>query len=359
MARQMLASPEVATQATAGFAYATFRDGGERDVDDRSNLQALLKSEHEHVVYSGIAALRSVSDYPLVIDLLKSGNIAVSARAADGALALLFSEKDELLEELAEDDVVALLARLKPLEELQGHWIEEFLAFASQALANACADFFIERVEHAAKTDNWNHWPCNHGAYSHVPLRFREAPQFTRLLVRVSHWMSSYPEQSGLFRMRAGELFNAMFTAGNNEGRSDEAAAKFDAELVAFLRDWIERADEAGFELIGQALREGPRDLAFRERTLVLRYLGRCNHLGANCYKNARGQLLAAALSGMRSGTLGEPFPEDIRLKDEATDALKSIARFAPGRDFYEDLLSYAEHSIGQQLKETEAFDEE
>jgi hypothetical protein len=318
-----------------------------------------LKSEDEHVVYSGIAALRSVRDYPLVIDLLKSGNIRVSARVADDAMALLFSEKNELLEDLAEDDIVTFLARLKPLDELNGHWIEEFLAFASKAFANACADFFVERVEHAAKTQNWNHRPCNHGPYCNVPLRFREAPEFSRLLVRVSHWMSSYPEQSGLFRIRAGELFNAMFSSGGNEGRSDGSAAKFDGELIIFLRDWVERADEAGLEVIGQVLREGPRDLPFRERTLALRYLERCNQLGAKCYKGARGQLLAAALSGTRSGTPGEPFPEDIRLRDDATEALKSIPRFAPGRDFYEDLLSYAEHSIRQQLKEAETFEEE
>jgi hypothetical protein len=111
--------------------------------------------------------------------------------------------------------------------------------------------------------------------------------------------------------------------------------------------------------VVGRILREGPHDLVFRERPFVLRYLTRCHQFGAECYKRASGEVFAAAISGMRSGTPGEPFPEDLRMKEEATDALKSIPRFAPGRDLYEDLMQYAEHGIRQQLKDAEAHEDE
>ena len=164
--------------------------------------------------------------------------------------------------------------------------------------------------------------------------------------MKVSKWMGSKENPSYLFKMRAAELFNSMF-------------APFDASLIAFLRDWIETADESELGVVGHILREGPHDLVFRERPFVLRYLARCHQFGAECYKKASSELFSAAVSGMRSGTPGEPFPEDLRMKEEATEALKSIPRFAPGRDLYEDLLKHAEREIRRQLKEGEAHEDE
>ena len=160
---------------------------------------------------------------------------------------------------------------------------------------------------------------------------------------------------SYLFKMRAAELFNSMFAAGD----SRSTGTPFDAALIAFLRDWIETADGSELGVVGHILREGPHDLVFRERPLVLRFLARCHQFGHQCYKSAASEVFSAAVSGMRSGTPGEPFPEDLRMKEEATEALKSIPRFAPGRDLYEDLLKFAEQSIRQQLKEAEAFEDE
>jgi len=360
LADQMQSSVDPTLQAAVGFAYGIGNFPNGPDERDCNNVRALLQSSSETVVRSGIAALRSLRQHPRVlVDLLKDANLGVSAWVADDALSLFPGEKGELFGELSENDVVALLKRLTVLDELNGHWIEEFLARVSKTHPIACADFFIERVERAAATGNWKLRPCNHRPWGHVPLKFREAPEFGRLLVKVSRWMASKKNAPYLFNTRSAELFNAMFAPDSRAGRSPDSEAKFDAELVGFLRDWIETADEAGLEVIGQLLREGPRDLVFEERSLVLRYLERCKQFGTGRYKSACSQLYAVTVSGSRSGTPGEPFPEDLRLKEQATEALKSIARFAPGRDLYEDFLRYAEHSIRRSLKEGEAFEDE
>ena len=140
-----------------------------------TNLSALLQSSNERVVHSGIAALRSLRQHPrILIDLLKDANLGLSARVADEALFLFQQDNGELLAELSEEDVVAILKRISGLDELDGHWLEEFLALVSKKYAIACAEFFIERVERAAATENWKLRPCNHGPYQNVPLKFRE-----------------------------------------------------------------------------------------------------------------------------------------------------------------------------------------
>ena len=127
------------------------------------------------------------------------------------------------------------------------------------------------------------------------------------------------PEQAGskenapyLFSSTAAELFNSMF-------------APLDGPLIAFLRDWIETADQSELGVVGCILREGPHDLVFRERPFILRYLARCHQFGAECYKRVSGEVFAAAISCMRSGTPGEPFPEDLSMKEEATRACRQL----------------------------------
>jgi hypothetical protein len=346
-ADQMRASPNALLQAAVGFAYGMNNMESAPDDRDLRNLTDLLQNSNERVVHSGIAALRSIKQHPrILIDLLKDANLDLSAPVADQALFLFQQDDGELLAELTEDDVVAILKRISALDELDGHWLEEFLALASKNYATVCAGFFMERVERAAATQNWKLRPSNHGPYGNVPLRFRESPDFGKLLVKVSKWMGSKENAPYLFSSTSAELFNSMF-------------APLDGPLIAFLHDWIETADESELGVVGRILREGPHDLVFRERPFVLRYLTRCHQFGAECYKRASGEVFAAAISGMRSGTPGEPFPEDLRMKEEATDALKSIPRFAPGRDLYEDLMQYAEHGIRQQLKDAEAHEDE
>jgi transcriptional regulator with XRE-family HTH domain len=343
----MLKSGDPDLQAAVGSAYS-FSDFKvpPRDIDI-ANIRMLLTAGEPAVVWSGIAALRALRAYPrMLIDLLSDANIGISSRLADQALMLLHLDRQALYAQLTPNDVTAILKKLQPIDELDGHWIEEFLAFASQAHAWLCAKFFIDRVEHAAKTESWDHRPCNHGPYGHVALRFREAPEFGAILIHVSTWMSSRLNAHLLFGMRAAELFSTMFV-------------RFDDAVISHLRQWMQTADQPGLVTIARVLREGPNDLIFREKEFTLRLLERSQNFGRDCYRLVSSELYAAAISGTRSGTPGVPFQEDITLRDNARDALRSLPRFAPGYDLFQDLERHAEHSIRRSQKEAEAFDDE
>jgi hypothetical protein len=347
LSEKMLASGDPCLQEAVGYGYAYAGLTDTPHEADLAALRTLLASDNPDLVRSGIAGLGRLRGQPrTVLDLLTEGNIGSSASIADEALGLLQFDNGELLAELGEKDVELMLSKLKKIPTLDGHWLEEFLAHASKAYAIHCAKFFMDRVDVAGSADDWEFRPCNHGPFGHVPLKFKESPEFASVLSKVSDWLGSKGNAEYLEKMQAAELFTTMF-------------APFDEALVALLSEWTENADEAGLEVIAQVMREGPPSFAFDERDFVLRFLERCRQFGPECYRGARSQIFSAAVSGSRSGTPGEPFPEDLQLKESAEEALKHVPRLAPGRDLYENLLKHAEQGIQWQLEDRENFEDD
>lgn len=344
---RLLGSEQPSSQATVGFAYGISPATKSIDTNSIAHVRILLGSQEQRVVLSGIAALRSMLHAPrAVLDLMTKANIGLSKRVADEAMMLFAFDNNVLRTQTTEADVGKLLTKLQELDELDGHWIEEFLSEASQSQGEKCAEFFMSRVDRASESNNWELRPCNHGPYGHVPLKFRKSPDFPRIFSKVVNWLYQNSGKGLLFHTRSAELFITMITP-------------FDAEFVQVLKQLSATATETELDAIGRILGEAPSWVVWTERDFVLQFLPRCRQFGDECYRRASSHLLGAAISGMRSGVPGEPFERDLKMRDAAREALQEIPRFAPGYDLYEDLLKFAETEIRQQEKEGEYLDDE
>lgn len=332
-----------------GRAYSTLdlKDDGYTE-EDLTLLRGVLSSKDEWVARNGIEAIRYVAqnNKALAIDLLKCVDIGISSKVADEVLVLF--QRDEMIpfRLLTDADIVYFLNKLMPIPELDGYWIETFLSKVSRYHAQRAAAFFMSRVEHAAITDDWHYRPCNHGPYTHVPLRFRESEEFSSLLRQVTQWMKTHTEKDYQFKHRAGELFSVMFNP-------------LDDELLGFILDWVDVGTPDDMQIISQVLRESRPNFVFEQRTFVTKFLDKAKQHGKETLDNAVSALYSSAITGLRSGTPGEPFPQDIMMRDEAKKALQAISRFAPARRLYESLKKSAEADINRSLRERETFDDE
>lgn len=329
-------------------AYANMRFNAEWFTqEDEETLRALLASEHAGLVQSTVRAVRSLMEWNvgLATDLVRGTNI-ISAAIAD-EVATLFEFGTPLLsvEQLTAEDVEGLLAKLRPLPELDGHWLQKLLADLSERFAWQLAAFFMGRVEDAAQPGEIRIRPCNHGPWQQEPLRFRRSPEGGAILRAFVAWMQENAGRKDMFSYYSRELFDVMF-------------APFDAEIVGFLTEWLATAAPRDIELIAGILHEAPRDFVFREAAFVNRLLEKARQAGTKTYSIAEGALYGSAISGVKSGTAGEPFPEDIALRDQAEAALSGIPRFAPSRPLYEGLKQHATSAIARALKEAEEDDE-
>jgi len=63
-----------------------------------------------------------------------------------------------------------------------------------------------------------------------------------------------------------------------------------------------------------------------------------------------------ATISGVRSTTPGEPFPEDVRLEKHASEVLNTLSRWDPAYELYAGLLRSAKSGIEWQRREKEPW---
>ena len=241
-----------------------------------------------------------------------------------------------------------IFEKLMSVYELDGHWIETFLASASKSFPDKTLNFFINRIERAARETNWEYRPINHGPYIHVPLDFKESPIYGALLAKVVGWManSSYEkDQKVLFDYRCSELFEAVF-------------GSFDEEVLQFIERWSETADESSFKLIANILNEAPHTFVFEHARLVMDLLTKAHRISPDAFKTLKSGLFSSAARGIRSGTAGQPFPRDLEAKAGCEKILQGLSRFSPAYEVYEALLKDAEMNIARQLREREEFED-
>lgn len=133
----------------------------------------------------------------------------------------------------------------------------------------------------------------------------------------------------------------------------------FDKELVDYLDEWLKTAEAGDIQILSQILSESFSDFVFEHRAFVERFLDKAHQFGKKQLDSAMGHLFRASMSGVKQGLPGEPFPQDVSMKEKAEEALKEISRFSPAFRLYDDLKKHAEQNIGRSVKSRENFDDE
>jgi transcriptional regulator with XRE-family HTH domain len=320
------------------------------DEEEARALRALITSDNPHVVCAGIFAIRAVLRHSAdeAMTLAREVKVSGSAEVADDLLCLFGFGAELPFERLRDDDFDLFLEKLVDVPELDGHWTETFLANASKVYPSKTLEFFIQRVERAVAENSWQYRPTNHGPYVHVPLTFKDTPEYGALLARTVSWMSnaSYDEDRlGLFQYRARELFEAAF-------------GEFDAEVTQFISQWSEAADAAAFKTMANILHEAPHKFIFTHAPLVTDLLTKAQRAGGDAQEHLCSALYVSAIGGVRQGSPGQPFERDLEAKAGAEKVLESLSKFSPAYELYEQVRKSAQQEIERSHREREAYED-
>lgn len=343
---KLLATGRAPLRASVAQSYSKILGGGLYNDADIATLRRLLADPDTWVAKNAMMTLTSLPEEKagLVIELAHAANIGDSDQLADDLLIVFTFH--QLFKYLTDKDVVAFLDKLMAVAELDGHWVEEFLAQASQAFPRQTMAFFMRRVERAGDREDWKYRPINHGPYGHVPLRFSDSEVYPELLRTVAEWMRAGKTRPFLFGYRARELFETCF-------------GPFDGETVRFLEEWIATSDEQDLRLIAGILGEANHTFVFTHRPFVERYLEKAKQISPEVFKEATGALFRSAISGVRSGVPGEPMPRDISMKEQSEQILRSLPRFSPAYELYDGIRKHAEEGLAESRHVRESFEED
>lgn len=307
-------------------------------------LIRLLSSTDEGLVRRSINVLRRLVDFDPVLtkSLIKKTNF-ISEQIADEVTSVFEFKSNLNVSYLSNKEVELLLSKLQDLPTLRGHWLERFFGSLSVSFPWQCTEFFQKRVDAACAGSNVE--PVNRFHVSSSRLRFSESADALDLMERMFKWIRKNIDRKDLFGWYSKNLFEAMF-------------GPFDAKVVSYLSRVLSGADETDVKLIATLLSEANAKFIFENAEFIETLLERAQQYGSDTHRYVTSELCGAALSGMRSGTSGQPFPQDIELRDNADAALKQISRFSPSFKFYDAILKHAKGEIEAHTFEDEEFDD-
>lgn len=351
IAREALASeiPELAR--AVAFAYGWRRRGGAPYSRDEIRLIGdLVRHKDETVVIGVVRALENVvsAERGLGVSLFLELDFQKSLRLVHESFMILMH--NQTFRGAIKDEGVfnAILAKLALVPGIDDHWITAFIREGSKGFPHETLSFLLARIEHEqAMRDGESRefqaipWFWNRDA----DLKFREHAQFPAILSAIVEWMKG--KKDWIVEKRGAVLF-ATISGG------------FDDVTLQALSPSLFSPDPATVRAASSLLTEAPRTFVFEHVPLVVRLLSHAHALGKEVQGNVGSDLWGSAIQGTRSGVPGQPFPEDLAMRDKSEEILKTLSKGSPAWEFYAGLKKQAETFINmEQRRELDEFAED
>lgn len=238
---------------------------------------------------------------------------------------------------LMDAELQSVLTSMKLAASIDNWQIGSFIAYLSLRLPQLTVEMLLSRIAH------------------------RDEPAFQPLpSLGINHpleGLKNHPEHKYILR----KLRDRLLETGNTlEGHwylpqlFEAASLQFCQTALEVLNEWIESGEEDKVKAASRLLKEAYPNFIFMQEAFVSNLLEKAYAIGDDCYRTVASNLMGLAISGERIGTPGQPFPQDISLRDQSREASSRYLSGSPVHRFYETLLKNTELSIRDQLARDE-----
>ena len=311
---------------------------------DVKHIKMLLSHEDLYARKLAIGSLRFLaeSNIRVAIDLAKNVELCDNVILASELCQLFYGGWGLSFSEVTADDLKVLLSRLEDVPDIDDSYINTFLVRASQLDAASVSGFLLNRVR---KQHNGN------SRYDALPVLGFQEP-----LVG----LSTSPDQERILR----ELRDASLESGWSVKywipqlfREVSSGFGSDASLKV-LDEWINSGSADRIKSAAHLLEVTPPGFVFGHVGFISNLLERAYSASDDTYRSVSRSLASSVLFGTRSGTPGEPMPEDVAIREEASAVARRFDAGSPVHRFYTLLAESAESSIrDQMLRDEELFE--
>lgn len=311
---------------------------------DRIALAGLLQAPDEATRIAALWGLGNAIEQnrPFVIEQIANVSIGGSSASAH-AVAQLLRRDESLIGDLPMELLTRLVNECVEVPELEDYDVEHFLAAAAALIPDVVVRLLLSRIERAHENDR----------EGFKPLPFHRIPIKRDLLVGHAGYEQLLREIRDALRPKSWQRHEWV------PGLFRTVAQLDDARTLHVLGEWVDSGDAEKVEDVAQLLTKAPPSFVFDQADFVARLLEAAMIGGVETEKRVRSNLTEPLISQLRSGGGGEPFPQDIALRNRAREA---AARFMAGSQaarFYRDIERYAEGQIrGKLLNDEEIYDE-
>ncbi len=312
--------------------------------EDVEVIRELLDHEDTNVRRLAIKSLAALAEAnpKLAIDLTKTVEVGDNVHLANELCQLFSDERGTTFRELTTDDLKAILSKFEDVQKVDDYFINTFLVKASEKDARVVINFLLARIR---KKD------FEGAEYDALPILGFQNP-----LVG----LAAGPDREIILR----EIRDTSVEEGSSiqywiPQLFREASLDFEsAASLKVLNEWIDSGNADKIESAACLIAEAQPAFVFQEVEFIVNLLERANAAGFDCHRRVASNLKSSALSGVRSGTPGQPMPEDVALKDQALAVKSQFDAGSPPYKFYDSLAKSAEALIREELlRDEEQFE--
>ena len=271
-------------------------------------------------------------DPRMALMIILEMRIGRSEQLASEVLRLFSNTGPLRIDKLSNDELDRIVEELVVCNQIDDYWIHAFLASVSRNDLQRVVRLLQRRVEHAESLDE-------SAVYRPFPFDWHdkwrlESPgtqDRRRILEELRDWAAK-DAPGGIRCYEAPRLFAAVAN-----GFDDEVLSVIELGLMAPAAIAVNVAD---------LLSEVPRCFVWSHVQWIVRTLEDAERRDTEVYRAIGSALHTALMSGMRKGSPGEPFPEDVEQRDEARKVADSLPVGSPAERFYRSLQRVAERKI-------------
>ena len=310
-------------------------------------LRQLAQSEDAWVRKSIVRAVQRFSpeQKQLALEILLSIKIIDSKEVADEVLGE-FDDKHGKFKvgDLSNEQLKILLASLIECKSIDDYHIELFLNKLSLAKPKETAKLLMNRVEFKEANPELKEYdPIPFSWNRNEPIRFNEAKEYEWLLREIRDWATV--KTDSWIRFHYGSDLFKLVSAG------------FDEVTLKVLDEWTSSSDERQLIAAATLLGEAPRNFVWDKQQFITKILDHAQKFGDKCYRRIASALHSSVLQGGKSGTPGQPFPEDIEQRDKAYEMMQKLPAGSPTHRFYKSLYEEAVSEIDRHTNEDFEFE--
>jgi DNA-binding XRE family transcriptional regulator len=299
-----------------------------------------------------VTAIRAVGNFfsqapSQCFEAFLTARFSESREIAEAVFQRLADKRESGPDPLTREMVERILDRLVISPDIDGYWTGRFLASVLSEHPDLFVEFATRRIDHEVSLgDNKNDYhalPYLWGDKSeHAPRKERVNPIWLR---RVREWLLGAPRCHPV-TWWGPKLYHAI-------------RGPFDETVVEDLSEWAASRDPEKFGILADIMQGAPTEIVFDHPRFTALLLDNAYEISEQCGKDIETSLWIAATTGSRQGKPGEPFPEDVLLREKSTTLMETFSRSSPAYRLLEAIRRSAEKDIAQKLVDDEELFEE
>jgi hypothetical protein len=349
-AERMLAKERPSLTRALAASYASSDSLRHPCEEDFRLLRQLLNSD-DNSKYYALEALGRLKDAEppeqarrfqrLGIDLLIATEIGQEPRMAEALAEAIDLNFGIPPDNLTDDDLETVLKKLVPIREMTHHnfHLNRLMAYLVNRSPRLVVKFFADRIQFSIrqKEERTDHTPTPFG-WEGLFGAIADTPTHSEILRELAEKLK---EDDALTRYWFTKLFGLV-------------AGSFGASTKYVISELGKDRSDESYRIIAHLLEEAPRDFVFSDKDLCADLIEQADHKSPESHRRILAALVGSSQSGGFQGISGEPSPQQIAIRDQATRLATEYAGRPVVARFYKQVAQFAQEMIDKQLASDE-----